>query len=121
MNFLEVVGRNQVSTIPLTVEGEITVGCFLNGNHVYDQNHENLIGYDLEVDSEMGTWLTWQVMEVINTTHGYTDEPFIMLVVKPLHDSSGHCFPRREIWAQEGLNKILPCGHVYGCCTCGKE
>ena len=121
MNFLEVIGRNQVSIIPLNVTGEITVGCFLNGSHVYDRNKENLVGYELEVDSEMGTWLSWKVMEIINRRHGYTDEPFLTLVTMPLHDSSGNCFPRREVWEQEGLHRILPCGHVYGWCTCNEK
>ena len=121
MNFLKVTGRNQVSLIPITVTGEITVGYCLNGSHIYDQKtNEKLIGYDLKVSKTSGTFLTWKVMEIINKNHGYTGKPYIYLVVMPLHDSSGNCFPRREVWVQEGLNDLLPCGHVRGYCTCKK-
>jgi len=119
MNFLEVIGRNQVSTIPLTVNGEITVGCFLNGSQIYDHNNEELISYNLEVSDEMGTWLSWEVKEIVKLWHGHNGD-YITLVVAPQHDSSSHCFERREIWQQEGINKILPCGHVHGWCTCNE-
>jgi len=120
MNFLKIIGRNKVSLVPITVEGEITVGCFLNGSHIYDQANEKLIGYNLKVSKISGTYLTWKVMEIDGKNHGYTGERFVFLVVMPLHDSSGNCFPRREVWAQEGLNNLLPCGHVRGWCTCNE-
>jgi len=114
--FFVVTDRNRVSNVPVVVFGNISVGCFINGSHVYDK--DILVSYDTKVSRSPGTWLSWEVKEVINMHHGYTGEPFMILVVKPLHDSSGNCFPRRIIWVEKGLNEILPCGHVRGWCTC---
>lgn len=108
--------------LPLEVKGDIFIGCFLNGSQVYNLiDRSLLVGYDLKVSETPGTFLSFKVVEVINKNHGYTGDPFIYLVVKPLHDDSGNCFPRREIWVQEGLNDLLPCGHVKGWCTCVGE